>query len=161
MPISHVKCREIQAPIAAMLIRGFIEEFGYDETLDIVKRLAQADAKLAAGQLAERFGGNDMRTLARIVREVWSEDDAMEFDVIAENDHEFRFNVTKCGYAEVYRKLDVMDFGYCLSCCRDEPFVESFNPDFRLLRTKTIMEGKEVCDFHMIAKRNKVDLFSS
>ena len=34
-----------------------------------------------------------------------------------------------------------------MSCCRDEPYSRGFNPDLRLTRTRTIMEGAADCDF--------------
>jgi hypothetical protein len=38
-------------------------------------------------------------------------------------------------------------FGVGLSCCRDAPFARGFNPQLKLVRTQTIMEGADHCDF--------------
>ncbi|MCP4727110.1 MAG: L-2-amino-thiazoline-4-carboxylic acid hydrolase, partial [bacterium] len=32
-------------------------------------------------------------------------------------------------------------------CCRDFAFQDGFNPKIELVRTKTIMEGDDICDF--------------
>ena len=37
--------------------------------------------------------------------------------------------------------------GYYLSCGRDAAFAEGFNPDIRMTRTQTIMQGAAFCDF--------------
>lgn len=39
------------------------------------------------------------------------------------------------------------EFGYLLSCGRDFPMIEGFNPKIRMRRTQTVMEGAENCDF--------------
>ena len=37
--ITHLKCREIQAPIVSSLIQGFVEEIGSEETIEVAKRV--------------------------------------------------------------------------------------------------------------------------
>ena len=39
---------------------------------------------------------------------------------------------------------------------RDEPFARGFNPQLRLERTKTIMEGADHCDFRYYLVKGKV-----
>jgi len=148
--ISHVKRREIQAPIAACLIRGFAKVMGQDKAMEIATAAVQADATMAGGLMAEEYGGNSMKELGRIVREVWAEDDAMTIHVLEETDQELIFDVTRCRYAELYEKHEMKDLGFCLSCSRDEPFTTGFNPRMKLLRTQTIMQGSSHCDFRFI-----------
>lgn len=145
--ISHVKRREIQAPIAALLLRAFAKEIGHDRAIEIASAAVREDAIAAARELARQCGGNSMADLARVVRDVWCRDDGMRIRVLEESQREFRFDVTHCGYAEAYAKLGLQDLGVCLSCCRDAPFAQAFNPHIKLTRSKTIMEGADCCDF--------------
>ena len=145
--VSHLKRREIQAPIVSMLINGFAEHFGEERTREIISEVIKKDAIDSGRQLAEKFCGNGMSELVKVVREIWCDDEAMTIDVLKENDDEFYFNVSKCLYAEVYKKLGVPELGKCLSCDRDFPFNEGFNPEITLERTQTIMEGASHCDF--------------
>ena len=148
--ISHLKRREIQAPIAACLIRGFANEMGFDKAIEVATAAVQADAIEAGKEMAERFGGNSMAELGRIVKEVWAEDDAMIIDILEETPNRLSFNVTRCGYAELYEKLEMKELGFCLSCNRDESFTGGFNPHMRLIRTQTLMEGAPLCDFRFV-----------
>jgi fumarate reductase iron-sulfur subunit len=91
-----------------------------------------------------------MADLLRVVREIWAEDEALEFDVLEMNEKGLSFNVTRCRYAELYEQMGVKEFGYCLSCNRDEPLTKGFNPRMRLVRTQTIMEGADYCDFRFV-----------
>ena len=88
-----------------------------------------------------------MSELAKIVKEVWAKDGAMRIQIIRENDNELFFDVTHCGYAQMYEKMGIKELGFVLSCSRDFPFMEGFNPEIELRRTKTIMEGADCCDF--------------
>jgi len=54
----------------------------------------------------------------------------------------------------MYEKLGIKELGCVLSCSRDFSFMEGFNPEIELIRTKTIMEGSECCDFRYVKKGN-------
>lgn len=148
--ISHLKQREIQAPVAACLIRGFTGLLGQEKALEVATAAIQANALIAGKVTANIYGGNTIDHLGRFVREVWAEDGAMIIDFLQETDHILSFNVTRCRYAELYEKLGMKELGFCLSCCRDEPFARGFNPAIKLLRTQTIMQGSSHCDFQFI-----------
>ena len=150
LEISHLKRREIQAPIAACLIRGFARVMGQDNALEAATAAVQADAMMAGKIMAEKYGGNTMKELGRIVREIWAEDDAMTIQVLEETEQVFSFDVTRCRYAELYEQAGMKELGFCLSCCRDEPFTKGFNPQMKLLRTQTIMQGATLCDFRFV-----------
>jgi hypothetical protein len=148
--ISHLKRREIQAPIAACLIKGFARVMGQDKAVEVATAAVQADAMMAGKITAEKYGGNTMKELGRVVREVWAEDDAMTIHVLEETEQNLSFDVTRCRYAELYEKAEMKELGFCLSCCRDEPFTKGFNPRMKLLRTQTIMQGSSLCDFRFV-----------
>ena len=145
--ITHLKCREIQAPIVSSLIRGFAEEIGSDKTLEVAMKVISKDALESGKKLAQEYSGNSMSELTKIVKEVWAKDGAMKIQIIRENDNELFFDVTYCGYAQMYEKMGIKELGFILSCSRDFPFMEGFNPEIELRRTKTIMEASDCCDF--------------
>ena len=150
MKITHLKRREVQAPIVSSLIRGFANEIGYDKAVDIVKQVIREDAILSGKTLAEAYSGNSIAELSKIAKEVWAKDDALKIKMVKETEKELFFNVYYCGYAQIYEKLGVKEFGCILSCIRDFYFLEGFNPKITLKRTKTIMEGADYCDFRYI-----------
>ena len=63
------------------------------------------------------------------------------------------FDVIECKYADLYEKLGIKEIGNILSCSRDFFFMEGFNPEIELKRTKTIMEGCDFCNFRFVKKR--------
>jgi len=150
LKISHLKRREIQAPIAACLIRGFARVTGQDKALEVATAAVQADAMMAGKIIAEKYGGNTMKEMGRVVREMWAEDDAMTIHFLEETGQNLSFYVTRCGYAEFYEKAEMKELGFCLSCCRDEAFAKGLNSQMKLLRTQTIMQGSSHCDFRFV-----------
>ncbi|MHB9028359.1 MAG: L-2-amino-thiazoline-4-carboxylic acid hydrolase [Candidatus Latescibacterota bacterium] len=148
--ITHFQRREIQAPVAACLIRGFVAEMGLDKALEVASDAIQADAEKSGETMAAKYGGDSLRELGRIVREVWAADEAITIRVLEETEREFRFDVVCCRYAELYDRLDMKELGFCLSCRRDGAFARGFNPRIRMTRTQTIMEGAPFCDFRFI-----------
>ncbi len=144
---THLERREIQAPVAASLIQAFAEEMGWEQAIGIATRAIQADAEQGGRGAAERYGGNSLAELARVVREVWAADDAIAIRVLEESERVLRFDVVRCRYAELYERMGMKNLGFCLSCSRDGAFARGFNPRINLARTQTIMEEATVCDF--------------
>jgi hypothetical protein len=148
--ITTLERREIQAPLLVSLIEGFTRELGQEKALRVASAAIRADATEAGKTMAAKFGGNTTRELLQVVKQVWAAEDAIEVDILEQSDKRLSFNVNRCKYAEMYARLGVKEFGYCLSCQRDESFIMGFNPGMRLVRTRTIMQGGVNCDFQFI-----------
>jgi fumarate hydratase class II len=60
MKISHLKRREVQAPIVSSLIKAFADKIGYDKAVDIAKEVIREDAILSGKTLVGqgRWAGN-------------------------------------------------------------------------------------------------------
>jgi hypothetical protein len=145
--ISQLMRRELQAPIAACLIREFAGVLGLHRALEVATAAIQANATLAGRAMAQRYGGYSLRDLTRVVKEVWTEDDAVTLQILEETEARLSFDITRCRYVELYERLGMKDLGFCLSCSQDEAFARGFNPRIKLVRTQTIMGGAPFCDF--------------
>jgi hypothetical protein len=148
--VGYLVQREIQAPLLANLLKDFIAEIGYEKAMAIASKTIQKDGMKAGRKMAEKYGGNGIAELLRVIQEVWAHEKALELEVLEETENRLRFNVTRCRYAELYDRLGIREFGYCFSCNRDEPLIKAFNSRMKLLRTQTIMEGDPICDFLII-----------
>ena len=95
MRITHLKYREIQASIVSSLIHGFVREVGYEKTIEVVRKVINEDAIQSGKKLAEEWGEDTIAALAKIVKEVWAKDGAMEIEIIRENDNELSFDVMR------------------------------------------------------------------
>lgn len=145
--VSHLQRRELQAPVAACLIREFAKAMGQEAALEIAMQAIREDARQSGRALAKQFGGNGLAELGKVVKEVWSEGEAVSIRLLEESAERLSFDVARCRYAEMYEEHGMKELGSCLSCSRDGAFMEGFNPRIRLSRTQTIMEGAPYCDF--------------
>jgi len=149
-PISHLVRREAQAPLVSALIEAFGDAFGKEEAEAVAREVIREDAIASGRELAARYGGSSLDILRKVVEEVWAEDGTMEVRDVRLTERTLEFDVTRCGYAEMYKKLGLQELGSLLSCSRDFPFQDGFNPDIRLERSRTVMEGADCCDFRYV-----------
>lgn len=138
--------REIEARILVPLLEALAQEFGRERVLEIARQTIIRIAREQGAQLAQSMGGNSLPHLAGSL-DAWKKDDALQIEVVEQNERRFNFNVIRCRYAEMYRALGIPELGALLSCNRDYALIEGFNPDVKLTRTQTIMEGAPYCDF--------------
>jgi hypothetical protein len=146
--ISILTRRKIEAGIAGPLAQAFIKEIGKEKTLKVFRGVIEALALQNGVQLAKAVGGNSIAHLADGLS-AWAKGDAYEMEVLELTDTVYNYDITRCRYAEMYEELGMRDLGLVLSCGRDFAFIKGFNPKMKLVRTKTIMEGCDRCDFHI------------
>jgi len=145
--------REIEARIAGPLIKAFMKETGEAKALEIVEEVIVLLAKESGEMLREFVGGSGLEDFAKGM-DLWSQDDAVTFDLVEMTAEKITMNVTRCRYAEMYKELGMADLGFTLSCARDFAMVEGFNPEIKLERTQTLMEGADHCDFRFTHKKD-------
>ena len=146
--------REIEASIVGPLIRAFSEELGNERTLAILQRVITSLAKQGGAELARKLGDQSLAAFARSL-DRWSEQGALEIEILEQSEDRLAFNVNRCRYAEMYRALGLEDLGGSLSCQRDFALIEGFNPGIGLTRTQTLMEGAPFCDFRFRRRVSK------
>jgi hypothetical protein len=147
--ISILTRREIEARIAGPLIKAFMEELDRDKALTVVKRVIEPLARESGNRLAGQVGGNSMRDFAKGMKTYWESGGAYEKEELELSETKYDFNIKRCRYAEMYKELGLAELGVVLSCGRDFEMIKGFNPRMILVRTKTIMEGHDICDFRI------------
>ena len=103
-------------------------------------------AKKSGEALAQVAGGRGLENFAKGL-ELWSQDGALEFEILEQGPKKLSMNVTRCRYADMYQRIGMSELGFLLSCNRDYAMIEGFNPKIRFSRTQTLMEGAKHCDF--------------
>ena len=144
--------REVEARILIPVINALGDSFGRDEVLAVVRKTIVRIAREQGTDLSQQMGGNSLKNFVDSLA-YWTQDKALEIDVIEESEAVLSFNVTRCRYAELYESLGIREIGTTFSCTRDFALIEGFNPDISLERTQTIMEGAPYCDFRYRRKK--------
>ena len=139
--------RKIEAAVIAPIYDEMRAAFGEERAREVLRRAIRRAAVAAGAEMAKRApGGADLESF-KAIQHLWTKDDALTIEVLADGPGVFDFNVTRCRYAETYRAMGLGGIGDILSCERDGAFCEGYAPDIRLTRTQTIMGGASSCDF--------------
>jgi len=138
--------REVEARILSPIIEALSEEFDRASVVRVVRDTIIRVAQEQGAELAEAMGGSSSHHFADSLA-YWTDNNALEIDVLEHSDETLSFNVTRCRYAELYRALGIPELGAVLSCNRDYALIDGFNGDASLVRTQTIMQGATHCDF--------------
>ena len=144
--MNRIEKRAIEALAIAPVIREISHRLGKKEALEILRDINQKEAFERGRNMAKEAEGRTMEFLVEDVA-TWGEGGVWEMEVLEQTPTTYFFNVLRCPYHEKYRELGLDEFGVEFSCCRDEPFARGLDPRLKLVRTKTIMEGGDVCDF--------------
>jgi L-2-amino-thiazoline-4-carboxylic acid hydrolase len=151
VPISHLQRRKIEGCVLIPFIEACRKKFGEAAARELVvatiRRLAAEDG----AKWAEAYG-DSLASLETVAEKVWAGGGSLDVEVIAASDDRLDFNVTRCRYAEFYKELGLADLGYLVHCNRDYAMIDGFNPDLKLTRTQTVMEGASHCDFRFIKR---------
>ena len=125
--------REIEARIVGPLIEAVRAELGAEKTLALVRRVIAELARQSGAELARSLGEASLPALARCL-DRWSEQGALEIDVLEQSADRLSFNVTRCRYAEFYQELGEPELGFLLVCSADFELAEGFGGDIALTR---------------------------
>jgi predicted ArsR family transcriptional regulator len=144
--IGVLKRREIEARVLRPVIERLAQEFGRERVIALVREVITEIARTQGRDMAAQLGGNSLAHFDRAM-ESWRQGKGYDMQILEQTERVYAFNVTRCGYAEMYRQLGIPELGALLSCNRDFALMQGFNPEVELLRTQTIMEGAPHCDF--------------
>lgn len=150
--IGVLKRREIEARILAPFVDALSKEFDRERVIAILRDTIVRVAQEQGAELAHQMGASSLQAFGETLP-AWTQDHALEIEVLEQDESTFSFNVTRCRYAELYRALGIPELGAILSCNRDFSLIEGFNPHVELTRTQTIMQGAPFCDFRYRMKK--------
>jgi hypothetical protein len=147
LSISVLEQAKIQAQVLIPLVKALQAELG--------EARANALVRKALGETYRRHGeefwrAKNEKNLGNVVASAfatYARDDALDYNVIEQSHDAFAMNVTGCRYAEFYKELGEPELGFLLVCSADFDTAEGFDPDIKLTRTQTIMQGDSHCDF--------------
>ena len=139
--------RRIEANIIKPIFEAMAARLGHDEAVEILRTAITKDSvEHGAAYAAGEPGDATLRSFHNLLPQ-WKANGALEVEMLEESDTQVHYNVTRCKYAEMYKEMGLSDIGHVLSCGRDGTFCTGYNPNIKLERTQTIMQGAGHCDF--------------
>src|SRR5271165_6165595 len=139
--------RKIEAALIAPIYEEMRAAFGEEKAREVLRKAIRRAAVAAGAEMAAKAPAGPSLETFKAIQHLWTRDDALTIDVLADGPGVFDFNVTRCRYAETYRAMGLGAIGGILSCDRDGAFCEGYSSGIALTRTQTIMGGASFCDF--------------
>jgi hypothetical protein len=149
--IGVLRRREIEARILGPFVEALANEFERERVLAILSETIINIARQQGAERAAAVGDDSLMAFSQSAGD-WRKGNALEIEILAQNEERYDFNVTRCRYAEMYRSLGMGELGAVLSCNRDYSLIEGFNPNIELVREQTIMKGAPCCTFRYARK---------
>jgi len=150
--IPVIEQRRIEADLIKALLPALEAELGAEKARELLSGVIKQMACEKGAELRVTTDADNLKAFAK-TWEPWLRGGTLDMEVISLTDGEYRFNVTRCAYAEMYREMGLAELGFTLSCNRDAALVEGFSDRIEFQRTQTLMEGAPHCDFHYFRKK--------
>jgi hypothetical protein len=122
-------------------------EIGEEVCLDLLTTASTRAGKKQGAALAARLPANDFQAFVENFKKqegVFANTQTCE--VVEESERSLQVRFTGCLCADVFRDSGAAEIGYSMMCHPDAHLVEGFNPNLRMTRTRTLMEGHDCCD---------------
>jgi hypothetical protein len=139
--------RRIEAKLLAHVYATLLESFDKETAERVIGESVRRAAIEQGAEMAAALDGQTSLETFIESQELWTRGGALAVDVEEANADRFAFKVTRCEYARMYREMGLGHIGHLLSCQRDGTFCEGYDPNLKLARTQTIMQGASHCDF--------------
>lgn len=133
-------------------IQRLSNEIGREKLIETLKRLTSEAVAKSVKKSIENLPNNDFATYVALSKERKNRfvEHVLTAEVLEETEKEVRTDITECLWAETFREAEAADIGYAAICYPDFASASAFNPNIKLVRTKTLMQGDDRCDFHYI-----------
>ncbi len=140
---------KLQAEVILPVLRALRAELGRPRADAIVGDALRQWAR----DLYHRIGEAKPGTPREKWDAVWAEDmrprigDAVEREMLRDDGTAREYNITRCQYAEFFRRLGEPELGGILLCDSDFHIADVGGANVEFKRTQTIMQGAPYCDF--------------
>ena len=123
----------------------FLYEKNGKKALDDLEEYEIRKMKRIWNGIGEKHG----RDLGTLIHQLWGNMGSdFEYSITKQTDTEVQIECRKCPFVSLSLDNGMKEVGYSKYCMSDYGIVEGFNPRIEFTRTKTLMEGKEICNHH-------------
>lgn len=131
-------------------MKNLMRQIGRDKFLEMLRK----SSEMLYESDEDTYFKNKERTLktwsdySKKLMEGWS--NILTGEILTDTEDVLEIKYTECLYAITFREADAGDIGYAALCYQDYPWTKQFNPNLKLIREKTLMQGHDCCHFKWI-----------
>jgi hypothetical protein len=142
---------------AQMMNRGLIQfvqllrnEIGEPELVRLLNLMSEDVGRQVGARQAQRSPDTSFQTFVQVFRPP-NFADSLTHEVVEDTEKVFGLEVTECISAEVMQSAGLGgEIGHAAVCNMDYYWPPAFNPAFKMERTKTLMQGHDMCNHRYI-----------
>ena len=139
--LSDLDIKIIEMDRVIPIIREFEKKIGKEKVKQILEQEVQEQI-LRAQKAAKPVSIEDLQ---KNMFPAFINSAQFQYEIVKETSDTFSFNITKCPYADLMKKLNAQDLGEVLLCQRD--YITAARLGLKLTRKETIMSGGNHCGF--------------
>lgn len=134
-------------------MKNLMKQVGKDKFLDMLKTSSDM---INMPDIDSEINYNE-RTLTafshRIKKGCENYSDRLTFEILNDNDNILEIKFTECLWAKTFREADAPEIGYAGFCYQDYSSAKAYNPNLKLIREKTLMQGHDCCHFKWVMEK--------
>ncbi len=131
-------------------IRTLQAEIGEEELIRLLNRYSAEVGRRTGEQQASSSPDTGFQTFVATFRPPRYAN-SLTHEVVRDEEKVFELRVTECVWAETFRNAGLGgEIGHAAVCNMDYYWPAAFNPRFKMERSKTLMQGDEICNHRYI-----------
>ncbi len=140
-----------------MTYRGLIQlvqvlrsELDEPELVRLLNLMSEGIGRQVGARQAQNSPDTSFQTFVQVFRPP-NFADTLTHEVVEDTENVFGLEVTECVFAEVMRNAGLGgEIGHAAVCNMDYFWPPAFNPNFKMERTKTLIQGHDICNHRYI-----------
>jgi len=126
------------------------QELGDKDALELIKKISDKRSINTGVLQAQQIGDNSLQAFVQQFKNPLTYNYSLTKEIIEDTDNSFEVKVTECLWADVFRSQDAADIGFAWICFGDYSWPKGFNPNLKMVRDKTLMEGDDYCNHRYV-----------
>jgi predicted ArsR family transcriptional regulator len=144
--LSVKQLTQVQYSELFSFMRNVREEVGKEELIRLLKIHSEATGRQVGTLQAQNSPDTEFKTFVATFRPPRYAQ-TLTHEIVEDTEGTFELKVTECIWATVFKEAGLDgDIGHAAVCNMDYYWPTAFNPDFKMERDKTLMEGHDCCN---------------
>jgi hypothetical protein len=132
------------------LMEKISNSMGADKFIEMLKEASSEVGAEKMKRMTQSLPKRDLAAMAVYMKLNPLFQKALTYEIVEESESALEVKITECLWAKTFREADASDIGYAAICYPDFAMASAYNPNIKLSRTKTLMQGHECCNHKYI-----------
>ena len=132
------------------LAKALKKELGEKKAIEFLNKYTQENMLEFGKNHAGRSPDNSFHTYTDTFRDLDRYKNSLAMEIVEDTEKAFELKITECLWASTFLNADAGDIGHASVCIGDYTWASGFNPEIKLVRDKTLMQGHDMCNHRYI-----------